>query len=500
MDFAALIAQMQTAQFYPHPVKLPIELIQTHISCVFLTGEYAYKLKKNVNFGFLDFSSLEKRRHFLAEELRLNKPLAPELYLEILPIRQQGEKYSLEGEGEIVEYVLKMRQFPQENLFINLFTAGKLSEADIENWAKVVAKFHQETTTNEYILGFGTVEKIKQSVDENYQQTSKYIGITQTQQQYAATKAFTEQFFRKNAALFAKRQADKKIKECHGDLHLKNICLWQNKIQLFDRIEFNEPFRFVDTMYDVAFAVMDLDARGRQDFSNIFLNTYLEQTGDWEGAQLLPLYLSRQAYVRAKVNSFLLDDPNIPAAVKEEAKKAAADYYHLAWQYTQRNPGKITMMSGLSGSGKSTTAKKIALETNSIIIRSDAVRKHLAGIPLSSKGTDDIYTPAMSEKTYQRMLDLGIALARAGFSVILDAKYDKQKFREQVITAAKSHNLPLEIVYTHAPLEVLRDRLQQRTNDISDAGVDLLSSQQANFEPFTPEEKQYLKQIDTSMA
>lgn len=491
-----LIQQMKQPEFYSHPVKEPIELIQTHISYILLTGDYSYKLKKPVNFGFLDFSTLAKRQHFLGEELRMNKPIAPEIYLEVLPITQQNDKYILGGEGEPVEYALKMQQFPQENLLINMFDRGNLTEAHLEELGKVVAKFHVQTPKNDYISSFGRVDSLKESIEDNYRKTAKYIGLLQTQQQYEDTKHFTDTFLEKTE-LFNKRIENDKIRECHGDLHLKNICWWHNKIQLFDRIEFNEPFRFVDVIYDVAFVVMDLEARGRQDFANIFLNTYIEQTGDWEGLQVLPLYLSRQAYVRAKVTSFLLDDRSISQAEKQQAAKSARNYYQLAWEYTKTKQGKLILMSGLSGSGKTTVARKTAKEINAIHIRSDAVRKHLVGIPLTEKGDDRIYTPQISEKTYDRLLELGGMLASQGFSVILDAKYDRHSLRQKAIDLAQSQQIPLQIIYCTAPSEVLLDRLSQRTGDISDATPNLLTHQQESFEPFTEVEKTYLTTIDT---
>ena len=497
-NISSLIEQMKQPEFYPHPVTEPIELIQTHISYVLLTGDYAYKIKKAINFGFLDFSSLDKRQHFCQEEIRMNQAIAPEIYLEVLPLTQTGDKFILDGKGEPVEYTIKMRQFPQEKLFSQMFAAGEITEKHLEELGKLVADFHAKTVTNNYIRSFGEIPKVKEAFDENYQQTEKYIGGPQTQQQFDETQEFTDNFFAQRQELFKRRRERDKIRECHGDLHLRNICLWQDKIQLFDRIEFNEPFRFVDVMYDVAFAMMDLDARGRSDFGNIFLNTYVEQTGDWEGLQILPLYLSRQAYVRAKVTSFLLDDPAIDDRSKQEATKTAANYYRLAWEYAQSKQGRLILMSGLSGSGKTTVARELAKRIGAIHIRSDAVRKHLAGISLNQRGTDDLYTPQMSEKTYARLLELGIMLAKEGFPVILDAKYDRLSLRSQAIAQAQSHQLPLKILHCTAPIEVLSDRLGGRSQDISDATPDLLKQQQASAEDFTNSEQSYLINIDTA--
>ena len=493
-----LIQQMLQPGFYPHPVTEPIQLLQTHISYVLLTGDYVYKLKKPMNFGFLDFSTLERRQHFCHEEMRLNQRGAAELYLEVLPVTQSSGKFTLGNGGEVVEYVLKMRQFPQENLFITMFEQGKLTEAHMEELGRVTAKYHEKAETSDYIRTFGEVPQVRASIDENYQQTEKYIGDPQTQAQFEETKQYTDSFFAKREELFLSRIQNNWIRECHGDLHLRNICLWQDKILLFDCIEFNEAFRFVDVMYDAAFTVMDLEARGRQDFGNAFLNTYVEQTGDWEGLQVLPLYLSRQAYVRAKVTSFLLDDPGIPTSEKEAASATAAQYYKLAWEYTQPRLGKLILMSGLSGSGKSTVARFMARHLGAIHIRSDAVRKHLGGVPLEQQGGAELYSTEMSQKTYSRLLELGILLAAQGFPVILDAKYDRQQLRLEAIAQAQTHQLPLQILHCTAPLEMLSDRLSSRTDDVSDATSDLLAAQQTAAEPFTPSEQPYVKTIDTT--
>lgn len=494
----ALIEQMLQPGFYSHAVTEPIQLIQTHVSYVLLTGQYAYKLKKPVNFGFLDFSTLEKRQHFCHEEFRLNQRGASELYLEVLPVTLVGEQYHLGGTDNVVEYVLKMVQFPQEALFSTLFEQGKLNEALLEELGQVVAEYHAKTETNDYIQSFGEVPQVRAAFDENWEQSEKYIGSPQTQAQFDETKAYSDRFFAQKQELFKSRIKNNYIRECHGDLHLRNICLWQDKIFLFDCIEFNEPFRFVDVMFDIAYAVMDFEGQQRQDLSNAYLNTYVEQTGDWEGLEVLPIYLIRQSYVRAKVTSFLLDDPSVPVAIKEEATKTAAAYYKLAWEYTKPKQGKLILMSGLSGSGKSTTARYLARQLNAIQIRSDAVRKHLGGIPLGERGGDDLYRPEMTQKTYARLLNLGILLANQGYTVILDAKYDKQHLRLEAIAQAEKHQIPLQIIHCTAPLEVVQERLVNRIGDIADATVDLLASQIKQSEPFTDAEKPYVQIWDTT--
>ncbi|MFS8120126.1 MAG: AAA family ATPase, partial [Microcoleus sp.] len=396
-----------------------------------------------------------------------------------------------------VEYVLKMREFPQDSLFLSLLERGLLTAQLMADLGREVAKFHSTAVSNSYIRTFGEVSQIRTAIDNNYQLSQRYIGGPQTQTQYQETKDYTDAFFAENQELFNQRIANNKIRECHGDLHLRNIAFWQDKILLFDCIEFNESFRFVDVMYDVAFTVMDLESRGRRDLGNVFLNTYIEQTGDWEGLQLLPLYLSRQAYVRAKVTSLMLDDTAISTTEKAEISQTAAHYYKLAWEYTKLRRGKLTLMSGLSGSGKSTAARYLAARTGAIHIRSDAVRKHLGGIPVNERGGEDLYSDAMTTQTYGRLLELGIILANRGWDVILDAKFDRQNLRTNAINLAKSHCLPLQIIYCTAPIEVLRARVQQRRGDIADATAELLNSQQAAFEPFTELEQISVNTVDT---
>ena len=337
-----LIQQMLRPEFYPHEVSEPIGFVQTHVSYVLLTGDFVYKLKKPVNFGFLDYSTLEKRKHFCEEEIRLNQTGAGSIYLGVVPITGSEENPALKGNGEPIEYAVKMQQFPQSALLSEQFAKGLVDEEKVRSLATTVANFHKATQTSEHVRSYGSVSAIRRAIDENYDQTVDFTGESvtvqtpQTQKQFDETKAYTDQFFETEQALFQKRLAQDKIRSCHGDLHLGNICEWDDKILLFDCIEFNEEFRFVDTMFDIAYIVMDLEVAGRKDLSKIFLNQYVEDTGDYEGLEILPLYVSRQSYVRAKVTSFMLGDPSVSEADKKAASDKAAKYYTLAWSYVQK--------------------------------------------------------------------------------------------------------------------------------------------------------------------
>ena len=493
----SLICQMLRPSFYPHWTEESIRLVQTHTAYVLLTGNYAYKVKKPVNYGFLNYSTLAARKHYVEEELRLNQRTAKELYLETTPIYCKGEIFSLVGDGDPVEYAVKMQQFPDGSLLSDLLEQQQLTPALMQTLAHDVAMFHRHTATSDRISTFGTVSQIRKAFDENYRQSQPYVGRGQTQQQLQETRAFSDQAFSHWKTRFQKRIQHHKIRECHGDLHLRNICYWQHRIFLFDCIEFNEAFRYVDTMYDVAFTVMDCDARGRSDLGNTFLNTYLEDTGDWEGLEVLPLYLSRQAYVRAKVTSFRLDDITILDKHPQIQTQARA-YYTLAWQYTQRQQGQLMLMSGLSGAGKSTIARQVAQQIGAIYIRSDAVRKHLAGIPLRQRGDASLYTPAMTQKTYRHLRELGIHLANLGYRIILDAKYDRIATRQAVLGQANAHHIPVSILVCQAPFGVLRQRVQQRLGDITDATAELLTHQQTTAEALTDDEKSLAIYLDTT--
>jgi aminoglycoside phosphotransferase family enzyme/predicted kinase len=491
----ALIQQMCQPDFYPHAVVEPIRLMQTHVSYVLLTGDYAYKVKKPVNFGFLDYSTLAQRRHFCEEELRLNQRTAANLYLDVVPIGQDGETYHF-GANPAVEYAVKMVQFPQDTLLSALYSRGELTEDLIRTLAEQVAAFHLAADTNDHIRTYGTVAQIRQAFDENYEQTLGYVGGPQTQAQLEETQAATDHIFATQVDLFQRRVDQNWIRACHGDLHLNNLCYWQNQLYLFDCIEFNEPFRYVDVMYDVGFVVMDLLAKDCRPLATAFLNHYVEQTGDWEGLQLLPLYISRQAYVRAKVTSFLLNDPAIDEATKAQASQTAAPYYRLAWDVVQPQTGRLYLMAGLSGSGKSTTARELARQTGAIHLRSDAVRKHLAGVPLMERGDQSLYSPEMTQKTYSRLLELGLTLAKAGFTVVLDAKYDRETLRQPALDQAQVVGIPAQLLHCTAPPEVLESRVRQRSGDIADANVAVL--QQQVMEPFTEAERPWVKTVDTT--
>ena len=310
-----------------------IELIQTHISFVFLTKNYVYKVKKAVNFGFLDFSTLDKRRFFCEKELELNRRLCPEIYLEVVSINK-SRSIKVNGSGETVEYALKMKRLPQERIMTVLLKEDKVDKKTIDVIAQIVAQFHSQARTNSEISQFGSLKIVKTNWDENFAQTTKYINQTISQTEFEFIQTKINNFLEKNQSLFASRIANGCIRDCHGDLHSGNIFI-TDKICIFDAIEFNDRFRYSDVGSDVAFLAMDLDYQHRSDLANYFIERYLAYSKDQQLTSLLAFYKCYRAYVRGKVISFRLDDPNIAEKEKAAAITEAQAYFKLAVEYAK---------------------------------------------------------------------------------------------------------------------------------------------------------------------
>jgi aminoglycoside phosphotransferase family enzyme len=331
MDILSLQKALLDPGIYPdHPKK--VGFFETHISLLFFTGNHVYKVKKPVDFGFLDFTSLEKRKYFCEQEVRLNRRLSPEIYLGVVKITQEGKRILLDGRGEVVEYAVKMKQIPEELLMDKLLEKGHVTPEMIEAVSEKLARFYSAAETSDFIKSFARPERIKQDTDENFEQTEKYIGITISKDIYVEIQNRTNNFFRSQAELFHQRIAADRIRDCHGDLRLEHI-FWGDELSIFDCIEFNERFRYTDTAADIAFLAMDLDYHGREDLSEHLIQTYIQKSDDQELMKVLNFYKCYRAYVRGKVESFRLDDPNIPEGEKKGALQRAQKYFNLAQRY-----------------------------------------------------------------------------------------------------------------------------------------------------------------------
>ncbi len=334
MEISSLRDALLRPEIYPdHP--RAVKFIETHISLLFLTGNYVYKVKKPVDFGFLDFTTLEKRKFFCEQEVRLNRRLSPTIYLGVVTVTKEGNRMLLEGKGDVVDYAVKMRQIPEEFLMDKLLDKRQVTPMMIEAISEKLAKFYFTAETNDLIRSFAKPERVKQDTDENFEQTEKYIGTTISGQMYKEVKNRTDDFFRRKESIFYQRIAADRIRDCHGDLRLEHI-FWGDEISIFDCIEFNERFRYTDVAADIAFLAMDLDYHGRRDLSEHLIRAFVGESGDHEMMEMLDFYKCYRAYVRGKVESFRLDDPHIPEAEKEEAFKRAQKYFDLAHHYGLR--------------------------------------------------------------------------------------------------------------------------------------------------------------------
>ncbi|WP_227715008.1 MULTISPECIES: AAA family ATPase [unclassified Marinobacter] len=485
---------MQNPALYHHPVD-GFQIIETHISQVILTGQYAYKIKKPVDFGFLDFSTLELRKHYCEEELRLNRRLAEPLYLEVLPITGSPEQPVIGGDGEPFEYMLKMRQFRQNQLLDQQQEAGELKPELLSSLAKQVANFHNSLEPIADDKPLGTPEAVYAAMQENFDQIRPLISDTSLLSQLDNLEAWTQTTFERHRDLIAQRRTDGYVRECHGDLHLANITVYEGRVTVFDCIEFNEPFRWIDVINDLAFLLMDLESRREPALANLVLNTYLEYRGDFEALPLLPLYKAYRALVRAKIALFTMGNPSLAEQEKEGLMQHYRDYAQLAEDYSNIPNRYLLATVGLSASGKTCVSAAMSAELGLIRLRSDVERKRLHGLaPLEDSQSPtgaNLYSPEANEKTYVRLAKLASDLLAAGLPVIVDAASLKEKERALFAAVAESQGVPFALIHCEAPEALRKEWVRNRKGDASEATVELLDAQKDWFEPLTAEETSY---------
>jgi hypothetical protein len=466
-----LFEELKKPSLYGLDVK-SVDILQTHISFVALTGKYAYKIKKPVNFGFLDFSTIEKRKNYCEEEIRLNKRLCPDIYLDIVPIIQKGDKLQLHGHGKIVDYAVKMKEFPQNQIMTNLLDKGKVDEKNIENICDILVDFYNSSAKSKEIDKFGQLHSIKKNIDENFQQTKSAINITISKEMYNFIKNVNDDFFCKKKEVFKRRIKNDKIKDCHGDLHSGNIVL-SDKIYIFDCIEFNKRFRYCDIASDIGFLAMDLDYQNHPFLSSYLINLYVEKTSDVELFEVLNFYKSYRAYVRGKVIGFQLNDKNLVKKKKDRIVEIAKKYYQLSYYYSlllsidlKKNRPIIFVVGGLSGTGKSTFASKLIVDYNASYINTDIIRKEIAGIDKFERHHDAIdtglYHPKKIDKTYETVIEKANKLLKNNCNVVLDATFQKMKYRDMVKKISDKNNAIYILIQTTCPDNVVKKWLETR--------------------------------------
>lgn len=484
-----LVTAMSRPGFYPHR-PASVELIQTHISFVFIAGGLVYKVKKAVDFGFLDFTTLEKRREYCLKEVALNRRLAPEAYLGVEEISEGANGELVLGPGrKVLDYAVSMTKLPEDRMLVNLLAAKKIEPGQMGAIARKVGDFHAHAETGGDIDRFGSLETIKRNHDENFEQTESFLGRTIEREQYDFIRAYIYNFLEAKKALLDRRVAGRHIRDCHGDLHAEHVCL-ADSIIIFDCIEFNDRFRYSDTAADVAFLAMDLDFRGYPQYSAEFVRAYLEHSGDADLAELLPFYQCYYAYVRGKVIGFRLNDPSIPAAEKKAARLTARRYFSLAAKYAAIPARPLLIITtGLMGSGKSALARNLAAILDADVIRTDVLRKELLNIRPEErrleKFGEGIYSEQMSAQTYEKAFEKAKAVLAGGRSVIIDASFKRNDARLRAAMIARESGSGFFAFQCECPGPVVRDRLDRRiksSRDASDGRWELYEQQKRDYE------------------
>jgi uncharacterized protein len=496
------VVEMLEPRLYGKGVK-SVRMIQTHTSWVFLTGSHAYKVKKPVNFGFLDYTALSARRFFCNEEFRLNQLLSPDIYIKVLPITEVSGRLQLGGRGPVVDYCLAMKELPQKWIMTEQLKHDGVTFEHIDQIARSIAEFHAHAERGREVAQYGSTEIIRLNWDENFAQTMEFQGKTITHRQFDETKGAVERFIAENRGLFQRRRANGFVRRCHGDLHSRNIFV-DSGVHIFDCIEFNPRFSCSDVASEIAFMAMDLDYWGRKDLASFFVERYVVHTGDAGLLRLLNFYKCYRAYVRGKVTSFVLNDPGVGAADKAKARQTAKKYFELSHRYALNlhvRP-KLVVMMGLPGVGKTYVARRLAERIDAFHFLSDSIRKQLLGIPVGRRQTEGygkgIYKGSIGKKTYDELLWRAQVFLSAGFNVIADATFISEDTRESARAAAAKVGAPVLFVFADCPERTVRSRLRGRSTEysFSDATLDVYRAMKGRFKP--PRASREVVRIDTS--
>ncbi len=499
-----LIDALSSPAIYPHAPE-SVEIIQTHISVIFLAGSFVYKVKKPVDFGFLDFTTLEKRTHFCNREVVLNSRFSEGIYLDVVSIHEDADGINLEGRGERIEAAVLMNRIPQDRVLLNMLEEDRVEPDMMDRLAERVAYFHGQAETGPEITGFGSVEVITQNIRENYDQTTPYAGLTLDAATHDKIFEKSRDFIQAHKDLFRRRMLEGRIRDCHGDLHLDHV-LMLDRIMLFDCIEFNDRFRYGDTAADLAFLLMDLDFKGYPAFAERTAGTYANASDDDGILDLLPFYKSYRAAVRGKVLGFELNEPEISEEEKKTARETARAYFDLALAYLSPSPTPALIITvGLTGTGKSFVSRKLGKRLGVQPIRSDAVRKKIYGVPQDEHRLDKfgegIYKPNATERTYEALVESARRSLAAGESVIVDASFIRSKHRDRCRRLVEELNSRFVIIEVRCPEETARMRLRKRTEgavDPSEGSWEIYVRQRTQADPIRADEEEFRRCWDST--
>jgi len=507
-----IISELSRPGAYPHAVD-KVDVIQTHISVVFLAGNFVYKIKKPVDFGFLDFTTLDKRHHFCKEELRLNRRLSQEIYLDVLPVLEgpEGLRFPAQGisghaPGSAVEYAVFMKRLDASRFLSSLLTTGAVDPAALEAVAKRIADFHRNAETSPEITRIGGTKAVIFNTEEDFRQIEPYVDDTLSKETFDQIAEYTRTFLEVNMDLFKAREAGGWIRDGHGDLHTQHICMTEN-IQIFDCIEFNERFRFGDVLADAAFLKMDLEKLGYEDLAHTFTASYLKQMKQKDHPGLFNFYACYRAVVRGKVEGFRSRDRDIKPGEAGTALENARAYFLLAQRYSRTLVPPVLMAGcGLMGSGKSTLAEALHTRLDFVILSSDRIRKEMAGMdpaaPHHVPFGSGIYSKKFSARTYAGLHERAALHLKEGRSVFIDASYMDPGLRAQAMETARKAGTRFVLLHLDAGEQEIRNRLIKRVggpNALSDGREEILGDQIKAFTPplEVPEEQKLT--LDSSL-
>lgn len=506
MEFSqSMIDSLQTAASYPSHQTGQIHTLQTHSAWIILTGEYAYKIKKPVNFGFLDFSTREKRRLCCEKELLLNRRLSPDIYLSVEKVYQHGDRIVIgQEQGQLLDYAVKMRQFPTRMLLSDMAQQRSLNSGHIDQMISLIGNFHLKAERANQSSDLGTAERVQFWMCENFETIAGHLNSAEEKQALDIIQQWVDRENPRLKSYFENRHAKGYVRDCHGDLHLRNLTLIEGRVTAFDCIEFNDELRWIDVISEVAFLLMDLETQHYSELAHRFINGYLQLTADYEGLRGMTYYSVYRAVVRAKVAVLRRNQLDVHSDDYQAETENYAHYMDYALSRIRRKKPGLLITFGLSGSGKSTVARQLCEKLGIIQICSDIERKRLSGISMhadsQSSANQGIYTSGQTEKTYQRLIDLAAEVIDSGYSVLLDATFLKKQYRDQAKQLAEQKNVCFSILHCHSPDAVLEQRIRKRESEaeeISEATVSILHLQQASVEQLSERELQATVDVNT---
>lgn len=469
-----------------------VELVQTHVSYIFLTDQYAYKIKKPVDFGFLNFSTIDRRRFYCNEEVRLNRRLCPDMYLGVVELRETGSGAAFIGSGAVLDYAVKMKRLPADRMLDKLIDFGKINTDTMRSIARTIAEFHRTAVTTPAIAEFGRLDRILYNWQENFDQMIPFESSTLPTAERECIESWVTGFCEEHGDLFQKRVDEGFIRECDGDIHLENICLDEDgTIQIFDCIEFNDRFRYCDTAADLAFLLMDLDYHGRHDLTINVIADYIAASGDSGATGMIDFYKIYRAYVRGKVESYRMNDIGISSEEQIAARNRARQYFRLVRGYIERRKLKKTLFitCGLMGTGKSTLAEQLAFELGIVHLSSDVIRKQVAGADADelekAPFNEGNYSLQSRHIVYTELLSRADRILAAGGSVVVDACFPLASERARCAERARHNGAAFVILDLECSRAEISRRLVDRENrgsSVSDGRLDLLASQEDSFE------------------